>query len=146
MDDILQDEVTRQIWEGRPPGYWVIVDHDKLLFTICYECRGGKMLNIAMRTTTKPDDQDKLDWNDNANLEDMLEMVKEYHPSLGILWKKALAVKVFNNLRREPLDSYFCGRAVIVGDSAHTIAPQHGKPIYPCRTETCRLHADHVDN
>ena len=131
MDRILEDDVTRKIWEGREPGYWVIVDHVKLLFTICYECRGGTLLNIAMRTTTQPEDENKLDWNDDAKLEDVLDKSKEYHPALAKLWEKVLAVKMFNNLRRDPLDKYTRGRAVIIGDAAHTVAPQHGKSRYP---------------
>ncbi|KAI1879597.1 hypothetical protein JX265_002551 [Neoarthrinium moseri] len=127
MKDILSDDSTRPIFENQPAGYWTPFYLPDAFYMVAYPCRANEMLNIALRHTTQPKDRDKEDWNSPASHQDVLELLKNYNPLMGEIIKKAPDIKIYKLLRREPLETYTKGRAVIVGDAAHTILPTHAQ-------------------
>ncbi|KAI0128942.1 hypothetical protein BJ170DRAFT_701641 [Xylariales sp. AK1849] len=127
MEDILKDEKTRPIFENQPAGYWTPFHLPKAFYMVAYPCRDNTTLNVALRHTTQPQDHDKDDWNSPATHEDVLALLKDYSPLLGDIVKKAPEIKIYKLLRRAPFDRYARGRAVIIGDAAHTLLPTHAQ-------------------
>ncbi|KAK8125687.1 uncharacterized protein PG998_001446 [Apiospora kogelbergensis] len=111
MDSVLEDEDLRGLFDGEAPGYWVPCNLPDAFYMVTYPCRtrrGQLLMNVALRHTTQPQNEDKEDWNSPATVEEALDVVHKL-------------------LRRDPLDKYFRGRAVILGDAAHTIPPTHAQ-------------------
>ncbi|KAI1261187.1 hypothetical protein F5Y18DRAFT_431492 [Xylariaceae sp. FL1019] len=127
MEDILADEKLQSIFESEKPGFWAPFHLPTAFYLIAYPCRDNKILNIALRHTTQPKDRNKKDWNSPASVEDVLELLKDHHPLLSEIMKKATDIKIYKLLRREPLRRYANGRAVVIGDAAHTILPTHAQ-------------------
>ncbi|ORY69705.1 uncharacterized protein BCR38DRAFT_480877 [Pseudomassariella vexata] len=127
MEDIMNDEHTRAIFENQPPGYWAPFYIPKAFYLVSYPCRDNKTLNIVLRHTTQPQDNGKVDWHTPATHDDVLALMKDYHPSLSHVIKKAPDIKMYKLLRREPLETYSRGRAVLLGDAAHTVLPIHAQ-------------------
>ncbi|ETS80616.1 hypothetical protein PFICI_08145 [Pestalotiopsis fici W106-1] len=128
MDAILSDPETRPYFEGQAPGYWTPFYLPEAFYMVAYACRDNRLLNIAIRHETRAQDRDKdEDWNAAATHADVLEILNGYHPVMRAVVLKAPDVKVYKLVRREPLPRYWRGRAVIVGDAAHTILPTHAQ-------------------
>lgn len=127
MSSIMSDPRTRLIFENQPAGYWTPFYLPKAFYMVAYPCRDNSMLNIALRHETRPGDRDKEDWNSAATQEDVLEALQGYHPLMGEIIKKAPEIKVYKLVRREPLLRYSRGKAVIIGDAAHTVMPTHAQ-------------------
>ncbi|KAK9781957.1 hypothetical protein SCAR479_01828 [Seiridium cardinale] len=127
MSAILSDPLTRPIFEDQPPGYWTPFYLPDAFYMVAYACRNNSTLNIALRHTTQPKDRDKEDWDSAATHDDVLEVLKGYHPLMSKIIEKAPEVKIYKLVRREPLSTYSRGRAVIVGDAAHTVMPTHAQ-------------------
>ncbi|KAK7923095.1 hypothetical protein PG985_007166 [Apiospora marii] len=130
MDSVLEDKELRGLFNGEAPGYWVPCSLPDTFYMVTYPCRtrrGKLMMNVALRHTTRPQHEKKEDWNSPATVDDALHVVSPYHPLLGKLLQKAEEIKVHKLLRRDPLDKYTRGRAVILGDAAHTIPPTHAQ-------------------
>ncbi|KAH8199654.1 hypothetical protein TruAng_006184 [Truncatella angustata] len=127
MNTILSDPATRSIFENQPAGYWTPFYIPKAFYMVAYPCRDNQTLNIALRHKTQPKDRDKEDWNSAAAREDVLQALKDYHPTMGEIINKASDIKIYKLVRREPLLRYWRGRAVIIGDAAHTILPTHAQ-------------------
>ncbi|KAH8673570.1 hypothetical protein BX600DRAFT_494978 [Xylariales sp. PMI_506] len=128
MEDILNDEQTRPIFADQMAGYWTPFYLPKAFYMVAYPCRGNTTLNIALRHTTQIKDRRRPQgWNLPATHEDVLQLLKEYSPVMSEIIKKAPEVRVHKLLRREPLERYTRGRAVIIGDAAHTIQPTHAQ-------------------
>ncbi|KAK8048639.1 hypothetical protein PG994_010369 [Apiospora phragmitis] len=130
MDSVLEDKDLRGLFDGEAPGYWVPCNPSDAFYMVTYPCRtrrGKLLMNVALRHTTKSHNEKKEDWNSPATVEDALDVVSPYHPLLGQLLQKAEEIKVHKLLRRDPLDRYSRGRAVMLGDAAHTIPPTHAQ-------------------
>ncbi|KAK6865117.1 hypothetical protein PG995_001645 [Apiospora arundinis] len=130
MDSVLEDQDLRGLFASAAPGYWVPCNLPDAFYMVTYPCRtrrGQLLMNVALRHTTQPQNENKEDWNSPATVEEALDVVSPYHPLLGRLLQKAEEIKVHKLLRRDPLERYFRGRAVILGDAAHTIPPTHAQ-------------------
>lgn len=127
VSSILSDPATRPIFENQPAGYWTPFYLPEAFYMVAYPCQDGKTLNIALRHMTRLKDQHKEDWNSAATHEDVLETLKNYHPVMSQIIKKAPEINIYKLVRREPLSRYSRGRVVIIGDAAHTILPTHAQ-------------------
>ncbi|KAH8889261.1 FAD/NAD(P)-binding domain-containing protein [Thozetella sp. PMI_491] len=127
MDQVMANEELRRVWENKPVGYWVPFDLPSKFYLVTYECRNREVLNVAIRHKTRPKDQAKEEWNATASLDDVLETLQGYHPILPQLLAMSTSIAVHKTQRRDPLDQYTRGRAVIVGDAAHPYAPTHAQ-------------------
>lgn len=89
------------------------------------------MLNVAFRHKTKAENEHTVDWNTDTNVQDITAMVGGFNPLVAELFRLSTSVFVHRLFRREPLETYTRGRAVIIGDAAHPIQPTHGKSPRP---------------
>lgn len=126
FDEINRDPELSAIWKDEGPGFWVPFDLSTNFFLVSYPCRGGSMLNVAMLHKTHEKNQGAEEWNTATSLEDVLDLVKGQNPLLEGLVKKSSNFSVHKVSRREPLERYTRGRAVIIGDAAHPFRPTHG--------------------
>ncbi|KAI1502705.1 hypothetical protein F5X99DRAFT_426863 [Biscogniauxia marginata] len=74
------------------------------------------------------DDPDKHVWNAHETpKKDVLKLVAPYHPALCKLVLMADDIRAFRMRRREPLERYHKGRAVLLGDAAGAVWPTHAQ-------------------
>jgi 2-polyprenyl-6-methoxyphenol hydroxylase-like FAD-dependent oxidoreductase len=91
------------------------------------------MLNVAFRHKTKVANEHAVDWNTDTSVQDITAMVGGFNPLVAKLFSLSTSVSVHKLFRREPLETYTRGRAVIIGDAAHPIQPTHGRFQYLLR-------------
>ncbi|CAG1968732.1 unnamed protein product [Fusarium graminearum] len=115
------------IFKDQDPGFWVPFDLSTGTFVVTYPCRNGEMLNVAFRHQTKAENEHAVDWNNDTNVQDIISMVGRFNPLVAKLFGLSTSVSVHKLFRREPLETYTRGRAVIIGDAAHPIQPTHAQ-------------------
>ncbi|KEF57291.1 uncharacterized protein A1O9_05208 [Exophiala aquamarina CBS 119918] len=92
-----------------------------------YPCRGGELLYVAVLHPTKPKEKDVEGWNSPADYEDVISDVQGFHPAVQAICEGATEVKVYNQMWRDPINSFVKGRAIMIGDAAHLMLPTHGQ-------------------
>ncbi|QPC73313.1 hypothetical protein HYE68_004065 [Fusarium pseudograminearum] len=115
------------IFKDQDPGFWVPFDLSTGTFVVTYPCRDGEMLNVAFRHQTKAENEHAVEWNNDTNVQDIISMVGRFNPLVAKLFGLSTSVSVHKLFRREPLETYTRGRAVIIGDAAHPIQPTHAQ-------------------
>ncbi|KAG5753035.1 hypothetical protein H9Q70_004340 [Fusarium xylarioides] len=68
-------------------------------------------------------------------------MVAGFNPLVAKLFSLSTSVSVHKLFRREPLETYTRGRAVIIGDAAHPIQPTHAQDAVLAIEEAAALEA-----
>lgn len=123
MKDILEDSITKPLFENQAPGFWAPALPAKGVMCVTYPCRNNEILNclIVTRTlksqTTSDEDQAIEDWNFPATPA-MLEAVLDgFHPSVKALMMKEPNIKMYTQMKRDPLPKMFKGKAVLIGDA-----------------------------
>lgn len=92
-----------------------------------YPCRALELLNVALIHTTLPKYAEHEDWHSSASLETMLEVVDNFNPLIKDLFRLAPEVKVYTLFRRDPFPNYVNNRAILIGDAAAIMQPQHAQ-------------------
>ena len=147
MNDILNDEVTRPLFADEAPGFWAPVLPAKGVMAVTYPCRNNTILNvIAVRRkmdqhTTTEDDIDIEDWNFPATHEDLERTLDGFHPSVQRLFLKAPEVKVYTQMKRQPLDRMAKGRALLIGDACHPMLLTHAQGVSSSIEDAAALEA-----
>lgn len=125
MKDILDDPMTKPLFENEAPGFWAPALPSKGVMCVTYPCRNGEILNcliVARKLkdqSTSEEDQAIEDWNFPATPE-MLEAVMDgFHPSVKALMIKSPEIKMYTQMKRDPLPKMFKGKAVLIGDACH---------------------------
>ena len=123
MKDILEDPITKPLFENQAPGFWAPALPAKGVMCVTYPCRNNEILNclIVTRTlksqATSDEDQAIEDWNFPASPA-MLEAVLDgFHPSVRALMMKEPNIKMYTQMKRDPLPKMFKGKAVLIGDA-----------------------------
>ncbi|CAG9981747.1 unnamed protein product [Clonostachys byssicola] len=127
VNEINKDAELKAVWDRQDPGFWVPFDLATGFFLVSYPCRDKSMMNIALKHKTRDKDQDATSWNTETSLADIVDLVKGRNPLLERLLQKTSSMSVHKVERRDVLDQYTKGRAVIIGDAAHPIQPTHAQ-------------------
>ncbi|KAF5664286.1 salicylate 1-monooxygenase [Fusarium heterosporum] len=141
FDEVNKHPDLAAIFKDQSPGFWVPFELSTATFVVTYPCRDGNMLNIAFKHKTKPHNEHAEDWNNDTNIDDIIAMVERFHPVLPKLLKLTSSLSVHKVFRREPLDTYTRGKAVIIGDAAHPIQPTHAQGAVLAIEEAAALEA-----
>ncbi|KAK5069539.1 hypothetical protein LTS08_007577 [Lithohypha guttulata] len=136
MKDILEDPVTRPLFENEGPGFWAPALPQKGVMCVTYPCRNGEILNCLivarkLNATHETSEQDQTieDWNFPATPE-MLEAVMDgFHPSVKALMMKSPEIKMYTQMKRDPLPKLFKGKAVLIGDACHPMLLTHAQGV-----------------
>ena len=135
MKDILDDEVTRPLFANEAPGFWAPVLPAKGVMAVTYPCRNNTILNVIAvhrkmdQHKTTEDDIDVEDWNFPATHEDLERILDGFHPSVQRLFLKAPEVKVYTQMKRQPLGRMTNGRAILIGDACHPMLLTHAQGV-----------------
>ncbi|KAF4960858.1 hypothetical protein FGADI_691 [Fusarium gaditjirri] len=141
FSEVNKDPDLARVFKGQDPGFWVPFELSTGSFLVTYPCRDGKMLNVAFRHKTKAENEHAVDWNTDTNIQDITAMVGGFNPLVAKLFSLSTSVSVHKLFRREPLETYTRGRAVIIGDAAHPIQPTHAQGAVLAIEEAAALKA-----
>ncbi len=135
MKDILEDPVTKPLFENQAPGFWAPALPAKGVMCVTYPCRNNEILNCLIvarklkSQSTSEEDQAIEDWNFPATPE-MLEAVLDgFHPSVKALMMKEPNIKMYTQMKRDPLPKMFKGKAVLIGDACHPMLLTHAQGV-----------------
>ncbi|KAL2432866.1 hypothetical protein ABEF95_005255 [Exophiala dermatitidis] len=135
MKEILEDEETRPLFENQPPGFWAPALPAKGVMVVSYPCRNKEILNVVAVHRKlgqhASSDNDVLidDWNFPATHEDLEKVLDGFHPSVKKLMLKSPEVKVYTQMKREPLSKMTKGKAVLIGDACHPMMLTHAQGV-----------------
>lgn len=136
MKDILADPITRPLFENETPGFWAPALPAKGVMCVTYPCRDNEVLNclIVTRklagTTVTEADQAIEDWNFPATPEMLESVLDGFHPSVkAIMMKSPTQIKMYTQMKRDPLPKMFKGKALLVGDACHPMLLTHAQGV-----------------
>lgn len=111
------------------PETAILVDAAKVLIIIgpdrrivAYPCSSWETMNFVC---IFPSDK-KLEhqWNTEVSVQEMVDIFKDFHPSVGTFLSMASNTGVWPLLDREPLSTLVEGSFAMIGDAAHAMGPR----------------------
>jgi hypothetical protein len=136
MKDILADEETRFLFENQPPGFWAPALPAKGVMAVTYPCRNNEILNVlavhrklGQHANAESDAVLIDDWNFPATHEDLERVLDGFHPAVKKMFLKSPEVKVYTQMKREPLSKMTKGKAVLIGDACHPMLLTHAQGV-----------------
>ena len=107
---------------------------------VIYPTRNHEVLNfVCIHPTAESEQKDQTadDWQNSANLDKMLAVYKDWHPTILKILKMADedTLKVWDLLDMAQLSTWTEGKLVLIGDSAHPFTPR--KPDYDPKVYSC---------
>ncbi len=135
MKDILEDEDTKFLFQGQAPGFWAPALPAKGVMAVTYPCRNNEILNVLAvhrrlgQHASNNDDVVIEDWNFPATHDDLEKVLDGFHPSVKKMFLKSPEVKVYTQMRREPLTKMTKGKAVLIGYACHPMLLTHAQGV-----------------
>ncbi|MCJ1462470.1 hypothetical protein MMC07_001072 [Pseudocyphellaria aurata] len=124
-EELLADEETRPIFEGKDGQFYIFVGEKNRL--VIYPCRNNELQNFVMIHSDNDKRISQEGWNISAKVADLLDECKSFHPSLLAVCRKAQDLNLWKLLYREPIQKWYEERLVLVGDAAHPMLPHQGQ-------------------
>ena len=136
MKDILADEETKPLFENQAPGFWAPALPAKGVMAVTYPCRNNEILNVlavhrklGQHASSAEDEAVIEDWNFPATHDDLERVLDGFHPSVKKVFLKSPEVKVYTQMKREPLCKMTKGKAVLIGDACHPMLLTHAQGV-----------------
>ncbi|RVX72010.1 hypothetical protein B0A52_04608 [Exophiala mesophila] len=135
MDDILADEETSFFFKNQPPGFWAPALPAKGVMAVTYPCRNNTILNVLAvhrklgQHASSEDDIVIDDWNFPATHEDLERVLDGFHPAVKKMFLKSPEVKVYTQMKRDPLSKMTKGKVVLIGDASHPMLLTHAQGV-----------------
>lgn len=136
MKDILADEETKFFFENQPPGFWAPALPAKGVMAVTYPCRNNEILNVlavhrklGQHAGSKEEDIVIDDWNFPATHEDLEKVLDGFHPAVKKMFLKSPEVKVYTQMKREPLSKMTKGKTLLIGDASHPMLLTHAQGV-----------------
>ncbi|OCT49894.1 putative salicylate hydroxylase [Cladophialophora carrionii] len=135
MKDILADDETKFFFENQAPGFWAPALPAKGVMAVTYPCRNNEILNVLAvhrklgQHATSEDDVVIEDWNFPATHEELAQVLDGFHPAVKKMFLKSPEVKVYTQMKRDPLNKMTRGKAVLVGDACHPMLLTHAQGV-----------------
>jgi len=134
MEDIMADEETKHLFENQPPGFWAPALPARGVMVVTYPCRDNKILNVlavsrSLATHGTNEDEIIKDWNFPATHEDLEKVLDGFHPHVKKAFLKAPEVKVYTQMKRQPLNKMTKGKTVLIGDACHPMLLTHAQGV-----------------
>ena len=135
MKDILEDPITKPLFENQAPGFWAPALPAKGVMCVTYPCRNNEILNCLIvarklkSQATSEEDQTIEDWNFPATPEMLADVLDGFHPSVKALMMKEPNIKMYTQMKRDPLPKMFKGKTVLIGDACHPMLLTHAQGV-----------------
>jgi salicylate hydroxylase len=134
MESIMEDEETRHLFENQPPGFWAPALPAKGVMVVTYPCRDNKILNVlavcrSLATHGTSEEEIIKDWNYPATHVDLEKVLDGFHPHVKKAFLKAPEVKVYTQMKRQPLSKMTKGKTVLIGDACHPMLLTHAQGV-----------------
>ena len=135
MKDILEDEETKHLFEGQAPGFWAPALPAKGVMAVTYPCRDNTILNVLAvsrklgQHESGADDAVIDDWNFPATHEDLEKVLDGFHPAVKKVFLKSPEVKVYTQMKRQPLEKMTKGKTLLIGDACHPMLLTHAQGV-----------------
>jgi salicylate hydroxylase len=134
MDKIMEDEETKVLFENQAPGFWAPALPAKGVMVVTYPCRDNKILNVlavcrSLATHGTSEQEVIKDWNYPATHEDLEKVLDGFHPTVKKAFLKAPEVKVYTQMKRQPLKKMTKGKTVLIGDACHPMLLTHAQGV-----------------
>ena len=119
------DHVTSKYVQG-PGELYVWFSNDRRV--VMYPTNNNEQLNFVCIHPSNETDASG-DWNNETSVEKMLDVYRDFDPSIKALLSKAdpATLKVWNLLDMEKLPTFAHGRLALLGDAAHPFTPHQGQ-------------------
>ncbi len=122
---VKDDPVTDRYVQG-PGELYVWFSNDRRV--VMYPINNNEQLNFVC---IHPSNETNVsgDWNNETSVEKMLEVFRDFEPSVKALLSKAdpATLRVWNLLDMEKLPTIAHGRLALLGDAAHPFTPHQGQ-------------------
>lgn len=141
MSSLLADDETRPLFNPDDLGYYFTANPKTQVLGPIFPCRNSSLLNWAMAHPLRSEEEPSDDWNASARLEDVLEALDGFHPTLKKIptLAKDGSIKYFTNTTRAHALHLTRGTVVAIRDTAHHIRPVHGQGAMQCFEDAAAL-------
>ena len=135
MKTIMEDPVTAALFENEGPGFWAPALPARGVMCVTYPCRNNEILNCLIVTRklkakdTSEADQAIEDWNFPATPEMLDEVMEGFHPSVQALMRKSPEIKMYTQMKRDPLPKMYKGKTLLIGDACHPMLLTHAQGV-----------------
>jgi salicylate hydroxylase len=136
MADIMADPVSRPLFDGQDPGFWAPALPQKGVMAVTYPCRENKVMNcivlhrkLGQHALSAEDVETIEDWNFPATHDDLKVILEGFHPSIIAMLMKTPEVKVYSQMKRNPLKNLTKGKVIMIGDAAHPMLLTHAQGV-----------------
>lgn len=134
MEKIMEDEETKVLFENQPPGFWAPALPAKGVMVVTYPCRDNNILNVlavcrSLAAHGTSEQEVIKDWNYPATHEDLEKVLDGFHPTVKKAFLKAPEVKVYTQMKRQPLKKMTRGKTVLIGDACHPMLLTHAQGV-----------------
>lgn len=135
MKDILTDPVCAPLFKDEAPGFWAPVLPARGVMCVTYPCRNNEILNCLivarkMKSADATDEEQTIeDWNFPATPEMLADVLEGFHPNVKALMMKEPNIKMYTQMKRDPLPKMSKGKAVLIGDACHPMLLTHAQGV-----------------
>ncbi|KAK5130000.1 hypothetical protein LTR08_002555 [Meristemomyces frigidus] len=96
---------------------------------VMYPCLNNTLMNFICIHPSKESETDITGggWQETGSKDRMLDIFKDFHPSVKAIIEKAEEPKLWKLLDMEPMPTFISGRLALIGDAAHPFLPHQGQ-------------------